>query len=476
MSDSLKNELDNVLLTKAEGIARSINTYWEIEKMDALKHGAAKDIFRKVNNLNFHKIARRWVEERSNDSELMDIIVQIYKPDGELITNSPNSPLLLNISPQALKSLEAKTVFYEERKLPVDDGNGLDLRVLRIPVLEDGKTAYIVQVASPLNSFRTAMNRLKLILFFLLPITVITAGVFAGKFLASITLKPLKNMIETARQITAENMGLRISVPESKDEIRELAETFNDMLGKIQHVLISQRQFVQDISHELRTPMTIMRGELEVALKRRRTPEEYQSILASSLDETKKIGKLLEDLLSLARFDTSSAALAREAEDISSVIKEIVDDMRHLAQPKGIEIDLISTAGLMLSIDKPKIMRCFINIIDNAIKYTPENGRIAVRVAQENQSVVIVISDTGIGIPETDLPHIFNRFYQVDKSRSSQGFGLGLSIARSVIEAHGGSITVQSTENRGTSFLISFPLRSPASERMHAVSYPRTVA
>jgi heavy metal sensor kinase len=458
VSDSLRNEIDDVLLTKGEGIARSINTYWEIEKIDALRHGAKKNIFTKINNLNFNKIARRWVEERSNDPELMDIVVQIYDPEGKLIANSPNAPAHLDFSRSSLKNLAVKKAYYEDRDVPVEDDKTLDLRILQAPVFEEGKIAYIVQVASPLSSFLAAMNRLKLILFLLLPVTVIAASVLAGEFLASITLKPLKKMIKTVRQITAENMSLRIDPPETQDEIKELAETFNDMLQKIQQVLVSQRQFIQDVSHELRTPLTIMRGELEVALKRERTTGEYHAILLSILDESKKVGKLLEDLLTLARYDNSSASLTKEHTDISLAVEEIIEDMQTLAYQKGITIEFVCQDGLVIPIDRPKLMRSFLNILDNAIKYTPENGRISVKVIQVDQAVAITITDTGIGIPEGDLPHIFNRFYQVDKSRSTAGFGLGLSISRSIIEAHGGTVTVQSMENQGTSFLISLPL------------------
>ncbi len=315
-----------------------------------------------------------------------------------------------------------------------------------------------------MNSIWETLKGLKFMLFLLLPITVVLASVLAGEFLASITLKPLKNMIATARQITAENMSLRIAPPETHDEIRELAETFNEMLEKIQQVFISQKQFIQDVSHELRTPLTIMRGELEVALKRQRSPQEYSSILQSSLEETAKIGKLLENLLALARLDSSSVSLARDTVDISAIMRDILDDMEILAHQKGIEIDFVSQEGIILPIDKDQIMRSFINILENAIKYTPEKGHISVEVIRENAYAIITITDTGIGIPEQDLPHIFDRFYQADSSRSSAGFGLGLSIALSIIEAHGGSITVESTPKQGTTFLISLPMGGLASD------------
>jgi heavy metal sensor kinase len=475
VSTTLKDQMDDLLLTKAEGIARSINTYWETEKMDALKHGARKNVFSKINNANFLKIARRWVEERTNDPDLMNIIVQIYKPDGELIAFSLNALTHLNISKNSLHGLATNRTVYEDYQVTQGEEKPLGLRILEIPVFEEGKMAYIVQVGGPLTSIWETLKGLKFILFLLLPITVVLTSVLAGEFLASITLKPLKNMIATARQITAENMSLRIAPPETQDEIRELAETFNEMLEKIQQVFISQKQFIQDISHELRTPLTIMRGELEVALKRQRSVEEYSSILQSSLEETAKIGQLLENLLALARLDSSSVSLASDKADISAIMRDILDDMEILAHQKGIEIDFVSQEGIILPIDKDQIMRAFINILENAIKYTPEKGRVSVEVIRENAYAIITISDTGIGIPEQDLPHIFDRFYQVDSSRSSAGFGLGLSIALSIIEAHGGSITVESTPKQGTTFLISLPMVGIAPDFHPAVpNLPKT--
>lgn len=470
ISTTLKGQMDALLLAKAEGIARSINTYWETEKMDALKHGAKKNVFSKINNANFLKIAKRWVEERSNDPDLMNIIVQIYKPDGELIAFSHNARTHLSISKNSLHGLATNKAAYEDRQVTEGEEKPLDLRILQIPVFEEGKMAYIVQVAGPLNSIWETLRGIKFILFLLLPITIVLTSVLAGKFLASITLKPLKNMIATAHQITAENLSLRIAPPEAHDEIRELAETFNEMLEKIQQVFISQKQFIQDISHELRTPLTIMRGELEVALKRQRSPEEYSAILMSSLEETTKVGKLLENLLALARLDSSSASLLRDRVDISMLMHDILADMEILSVQKGIEIEFISQGGVMLPLDREKIKRAFVNILDNAFKYTPENGQLTVEVIQENDRAVVTIADTGIGIPEQDLPHIFDRFYQVDKSRSSEGFGLGLSIVRSIIKAHGGSITVESTQNKGTTFLISLPLIVSGPDLMHTES------
>jgi heavy metal sensor kinase len=265
-------------------------------------------------------------------------------------------------------------------------------------------------------------------------------------------------MIGTVRQITGANLDTRVTVPENMDEIRELAETFNDMLERINRSFAIQRQFMQDVSHELKTPLTVIRGEMEVALKRERSIHEYRDILESNLDEIKKINRILESLLALARFDSDAESLHKEPADITVLIKEILTDIEILALQKNIEITVISeTSDRSVNIDKERMRRVFYNIFDNAIKYSGENGKIEIDIERINEEVFINISDTGPGISEEDIPYIFDRFYRADKARCSEGFGLGLSIAKSIVKAHGGNIEVKSRTGEGATFIISLP-------------------
>lgn len=457
LNRSLQENLDDVLLSKAEGVAASINTYWETEKMDAMRRGVRSSVFSKINNANFIKIANRWVEERSNDPELVNIIVQIYKHDGEVIAYSKNSPFMARLHENILEHLRSGNNHFENQTIELGEDASLNVRILDIPIKENRKIAYIVQVSSPLTPLYTTLNRLKFLLFILLPLTVLITSVLAGEFLVSITLRPLKNMILTVRQITAENLQLRLSLPDTKDEIKQLAETFNDMLEKINRSFVSQKQFIQDVSHELRTPLTVLKGELEVALKRDRSADAYRCILQSNLEEIDKIHRILEDLLVLARLDSEDTTLKKEPADIVQFIRDIVGDVEILAQQKGITVSLHAGESVILDLDRERIRRVFFNILDNAIKFTPEHGNITLTLAKENHTIVIRVSDTGVGIPQEDLPFIFDRFYRADKSRSSEGFGLGLSITKSIIQAHKGAIACNSEPGRGTTFTISLP-------------------
>jgi signal transduction histidine kinase len=203
--------------------------------------------------------------------------------------------------------------------------------------------------------------------------------------------------------------------------------------------------------------LTILKGELEVASKRSRSPQEYAQVLGSGLDDINSLIRIVDELLTLARFDSKEISLDIRPLYLSSLLTEVVSDMKVLAGQKGIRINLSGEGEISLEADEKQLKKVFVNLLDNAIKYTPSGGAISIGCSHDQSSVKVRISDTGQGIPENELGNIFNRFYRVDKSRSSPGFGLGLSIAKSLIEAHHGSIEVQSIIDQGTAFIISLP-------------------
>ncbi|MFH0772005.1 MAG: ATP-binding protein, partial [Candidatus Omnitrophota bacterium] len=400
----------------------------------------------------------RWVKEKSNDPKLVDIIVQIFDAGGNSIVSSKNIPGIMVLSRESLGFVLNGKGHFDNFNIELPDGKTLSLRALTIPVIENDKVAYIVQVTSPLTQVAAALNRLRFILSLLLPAAIFLTGV-VGLFLAEFTLKPLKKIIKTVRQITAENLKLRVDLPDTKDEIKRLADTFDDMLEKLDKFFSSQQQFINDVSHELRTPLTILKGELEVALKKVRSQKEYESILHSSLEEMDKINRIIENLLMLARFDNKDVSLEIKPLGLNRLIQNILDDIKILSDQKVIQINFSSEEkNIILEADESQLRRAILNVLDNAIKYTPENGKVFVSFKKENNRVELKISDTGTGIAKENLPFIFDRFYRVDKSRDTNGFGLGLSITKSIIEAHKGKIEVASQPNQGTSFVISLPL------------------
>jgi two-component system OmpR family sensor kinase len=455
-SRSLRNNLDDLLKSKAEGVSDSIETYWDTEKMDIILSGAKAGTLSKVDNINFLKIARRWMEEKSDDPALVNIIVQIFRSDGALIAASKNLPEIMALSPSLFRSAtRGKNKYYNlQAQLPA--AGPLPLRLFLMPVMEKGRVTYIVQVSSPLSSLHQTLNRLKAILFLILPMTVILTGV-AGLVLVRQTLKPADNMVKTLNQIKNESLGLRLPVPRTRDEIQRLARTFNDLLAKIEKDFLTQQQFNQDLSHELRTPLTVLKGELEVTLKKIRSPQEYESILESSLEEINRINKILDQLLMLARFDNKEISPRFSVFDLTSFTKQIVEEIQVLAKPKHIRLKFRSRSALNFAGDENQLRTVLLNLLDNAIKYTPPQGQVDVELAAETGSVKIIIRDTGMGIADDKLPYIYDRFFRVEDARNLSGFGLGLSIVKSIVDAHRGTIDVESRLGRGTAFTLTFP-------------------
>ena len=457
----LRGGIDDMLQLRAEGIVDSIDTYWETEKIEAAGNSAKIETLSKINNLNFIKIAQRWVLERTNDPELLDIIVQIFDSNGEQIAFSKNIRDIVSLPSETFTSVLRGTSRFDDISAEMPPGNFQEMRTLTFPVTENGKVAYIVQVLSPLTHMYATLGNLKLILFLLLPLTILVSGI-VGALLAKLTLNPVNRMVDTAQRISAENMRARIDPPKSKDELRRLADTFNEMLGRLEDSFLSQRKFIEDLAHELKTPLSVMKGELEVTLKRARSTKEYESALDSNLEEVDKLIRILEKLLVLAQLDRSVVSLELKSLDLSHVVEDIVNNIKILAGQKNISVQFMSRGEATIFGDETRLKQLFLNILDNALKYTPPRGKVTIEVGAEADRARVVISDTGIGIPEDMLPHIFDRFYRADKARDISGAGLGLSIAKSILEAHKGQIEVRSALNKGSMFIVSFPL-SPKS-------------
>ena len=444
----LNGNMDTLLKSKAGGIAQAIDTYWQAANFEAIDTADASEVLRKRRNTNFSRVAQRWVKEESTDPKLLDIMVQVFDTDGRAIASSKN---ISGIG--AIPDSDFISVLQGKQRFDTMS----DFRIYTTPVFESGKVAYIVQVASPQDSIRIALNNLRVALFLLFPITVLATGVM-GAFIAKVTLHPVDSMIETIHQIRAENMMIKLKIPNTKDEIQKLAETFNEMLGRLEAAFNTQRRLFADLSHELKTPLTILKGEFEVTLKKARSNAEYQGTLKSALEETDRIIRLSENLLLLAKFDSKEISQKNEKLDIEALIKDIANNVKGMAELKDITLLFSGGEGLPVYGDRNQLKTLFLNIIENAFKYTPEKGRIEISVVKDGASADITIKDTGPGISEEEAGYIFDRFYRVDKSRSSSGFGLGLSIARAIAEAHGGGISVRSRPGEGTAFIVSLPL------------------
>jgi signal transduction histidine kinase len=278
-------------------------------------------------------------------------------------------------------------------------------------------------------------------------------------------MQPVLRVIQTAKSISERNLAERLTVSPAHDELRELSETLNDMLQRLESAFKRSTQFTADASHELRTPVAIIRTTAEFILQKERSVPEYQQLVGQILVESEATTEMIEGLLTLARAD-SQPNLDNFAEtDLWMLSAEVVQSVRPLADIKRLVLEIPP-------MDEPApvwarrsdLRKLIVILLDNAIKYTPEDGRIEVRVAHFDNQSFLEVRDTGVGIAEEDIPHIFERFYRADKGRSREtgGIGLGLSIAQAIAEDHAAHIVVRSRANGGSSFRILFPARDPA--------------
>jgi heavy metal sensor kinase len=339
--------------------------------------------------------------------------------------------------------------------ITIIDSNSQDpVRVYTSPILNDNQVIGIIQVVQNLNSVRRTIDLLLITLLLAGPLIVIVAG-SSGYFLAARALAPIDKITTTARHISANDLSARLNLPETDDEVGRLVTTFDSMLARLDEAFRRERQFTADASHELRTPVSAMQTIIGSTLTRSRAPGEYEQALIDLSREVGQMRTLTEGLLDLARNDATRQLAKFECVNLSVLLKDVVDSLRPLAEDKGLKlIDNVLDDGLALMGDTDGLIRLFANLLDNAIKYT-EQGSITVSAKRKDDKLLAAtISDTGVGITPEHLPHIFDRFYRVDDSRSKDGIGLGLAIVQNVARAHGGKIAVESHVGKGTTFIV----------------------
>lgn len=332
------------------------------------------------------------------------------------------------------------------------------LRVYSAPVYYDNKIIGIIVIAQSLNLMDIAMKNLFGIFTIIIPI-LIGIAILGGIIISNKALKPISHMTKVAREISVGDLSKRLNLPYTNDEIGNLAQTFDMMIEKLENSFKRQKQFTHDASHELRTPIAVIQTQAESALNGTGTKEEYKKALQVILEEAKHMSKLVHDLLFLARSDSNAEKLTIENLNFSELIEGIVNELAPLAENNGLILKIIKNDPSYIRGDQTRIIQLFYNLIDNAIKYTPAGGKVEISVENAGKFIKTSIKDTGMGIPEEHLPHIFERFYRVDKARTrkSGGSGLGLSICQWIVNAHGGKIEVESCEGKGATFVVWLP-------------------
>ncbi len=329
------------------------------------------------------------------------------------------------------------------------------LRVFLFPV----RGPLILQVGVSLEATVAALNNLLIIMILTGLIIMLLASV-GGSFIINRALRPVKSVVKTAGEITAEDLSLRIDSKNRKDEIGALVETLNSMIARLEKSIKKIRQFSGDVSHELRTPLTIIRGEVEVLLRKDRPKEEYVKTLNSVLEESHRMENLIDDLLFLSRVEAMDRSKGTEIVNIDEVLNAVIKFRTPSASNKKISIDTKNIKPVQIKGNRELLERMTANILDNAIRYSNPGDHIEIDLEKKEKTARLQIRDTGIGIPEESIPLIFDRFYVVDLSRSKEtgGAGLGLSIVKWIAEYHNAEITVDSHVGKGTTFTVNFPL------------------
>ena len=326
-----------------------------------------------------------------------------------------------------------------------------------VPATARGQSVLVLAIAD-LDPVVAELFELRRLLWLAMPLLVAMAAL-GGYWLASRGLAPVGWMADQARKITESNLDTRLEIGQATEEIETLAASFNELLGRLDQSFESMRRFVADASHELRTPIAIIRGEADVALSHDRTPAEYQASLGIVLDEARRLSRLVDDLLNLARADAGHVKLRVEEFYFNDLIAECCRSVQALAAARSIELECRAGEDVAFRGDQALLRRLVINLLDNAIRYTPPGGKVTASLEAEGPQLRIAVADTGFGIAPEAAPHIFDRFYRADKGRSREdgGFGLGLAIVKWIAESHRGAIDLATRPGAGTTFTITLP-------------------
>jgi len=427
LSRALENRLDEMLSTEAGTAAALFQSEMEESKGDAPASAA----------------------ETVSEMRTRGVVIAIYA-GKRLLASSEGGETA------ALREVLARTTD------PVPGETRLSLprrgsRAVARPA-ESGGRQYLMVALSSLEPVSAELAVVRRVLYFALPVLLLIAGA-GGFLLADRSLKPLGRMVEQARRIGGRNLHHRLDIGPSTEELATLAVTFNELLARLDASFDTMRRFMADASHEMRTPIAVIRGEADVALARDRSGAEYRESLAVIHDESKRLTRLVDDLLNLARADAGTVKLEIREFYLNDLLADSCRSMQALAAAKEIALECRCPEDVPFRGDEELLRRLVLNLLDNAVRYTPRQGKVSVRVEKAGGATRISVCDTGAGIRAEAVPHVFERFYRGDAARSRQdgGFGLGLAIVKWVAECHNGSVELDSREGEGSTFTVVLP-------------------
>jgi two-component system OmpR family sensor kinase len=428
----------NLSLTLSDALDQSLNSElnWIVERLDKLM--AKTTTADQTRSDIFDHAAYYYIKE----------YIEIVDSSGKNFYRSPN------LEKDTLRNLITPYGSRENALISVSDFRGYGMR-MGVRWTRFGS----VYLGMPQTIVTLPVNHILEIFAWIGPI-VVFISIGGGIYLANKSLVKVNRVIEAVRLLTVDKLDDRLPEQEVHDEIGRLISTFNDMMARLDFSFKQMKQFSADASHELRTPLAVLRAQLEQALSDKAPLSEVREIVASCLDETMRMSTLVEHLLLLAKADAHQEVIHKEPVQLGELLKGLFDESVMLASPRTLNVVLRHVEDIVIIGDEQRLRHMMLNLIDNAIKYNHVRGEIALSLEREDDMAKIIVTDTGIGIPERELPRIFDRFYRVDKARSksSGGVGLGLSIVKWTVEEHGGRITVASELGKGTTFTIYLPI------------------
>ncbi len=370
----------------------------------------------------------------------------IFDAQGEIIINTSVNNNFDDLAPDY------------DRIINYDDESGNWL-IFDQQLEEDEQDIGWIRAYVSLASVSSALNNLKMIIIIAFPIYLLI-GVLGGLFISKKALKPIDDITKTAKIISTGDLSQRLGMADTGDEVSRLAKTFDEMINKLEDSLLKEKRFTANSSHELRTPISVIMANSEDMLDREHTLSEYKESLTLILNESKKMRSMVSKLLTLSKGDEAKIKYEFENIDLGLLIEGIIEEMMDAAKEKNLMLNYGFKEDITIQADQTLIIRLIMNLIDNSIKYSKENSQIEVFLSKQSDYAQIIVKDNGVGIPEEELPNIYNRFYRVDKSRSGEGTGLGLSIVKHIVEIHKGEIFIESELSVGTTVKVLLPIKA----------------
>jgi heavy metal sensor kinase len=380
---------------------------------------------------------------------------RIFSPDGRLVWKGSDAMAQQPVTNNVFERVRLGNTVFET----VDSVDGMPVRHLFTPIPRHGEMRYVLQVGASLLLYRETLKGLVILLTIGSGAILLVAWGGSG-WLAKKVLTPIEELSTGAETMSEADLGKRLTLHSPYQEFRRLTQAFNSVMDRFQRVVEGQRRFVDHAAHEMRTPLTVLQGNLEVTLLKARTPEEYREALINNLEQVERLITLARALLTLAKFTSDKPPVHLVPLALEPLIQDLMDELTILADERRIKLSFESESVPPILGDAQWLKQALINLLDNALRYTPSGGAVTVRLQAVKEGVAVAVEDTGHGIEPEHLPHLFERFYRTDwaRAKDSGGTGLGLPIVKEIVEAHEGAITVTSQVDKGSVFTLRLPI------------------